>query len=184
MNPEKLPLMLFPPSRSTIEKPPGSEAAAGRMIRDTEASRAPEAEAAIASAPSLRKKWWTRRMRGGRQAYRAAIISKYGPSATGAPSHFESTIQENAASGGGPLEKISSSPLPVSPAISPKKKYVSPWVKLGLSQQANRQDYESKICLPLPLMPEGLKYDFNTQVSAIDANNLFKAQLQSAILFK
>ena len=68
-------------------------------------------------------------------------------------------------------------PLP-SPSAPLQKKYVSSWAKLAPSHQKAIQIDESEICLPLPLMPEG----FNSQVSALDANNYFKAQLQSVIL--
>ena len=168
---KKLPLMLFPPSPSAV----------------TETSTKLEG--------SIKKK--PRRMRGGRAAQRAAAsekrmnfknvfdidgILKYQSSA-GASARKMNPL-ENSAGGGEikPSDEISSSLLPASPAIS--KKYVSSWVKLGLAQKANNQNYESEICLPLPSIPEGLQNDFNTQVLAIDANNLFKAQLQSAILFK
>ena len=71
---------------------------------------------------------------------------------------------------------LSPHPFPLAPM---QKKYVSPWAKLAPShhQKAIQID-ESEICLPLPLMPEG----FNSQVSALDANNNFKAQLRSVIL--
>ena len=65
-----------------------------------------------------------------------------------------------------------------SPSAPLQKKYVSSWAKLAPSHQKAIQIDESEICLPLPLMPEG----FNSQVSALDANNYFKAQLQSVIL--
>ena len=88
---------------------------------------------------------------------------------------------------GNPLNVSASAPSS-SPA---KKKYVSSWVRLAHAQ--SRPNVEAKpvqkpvqregfeICLPLPITQENF---FNSQVLALEANIVFKLELQNAILFK
>jgi hypothetical protein len=84
---------------------------------------------------------------------------------------------------GNPLNVSASAPSS-SPA---KKNYVSSWVRLAHAQ--SRPNVEAKpvqregfeICLPLPITQENF---FNSQVLALEANIVFKLELQNAILFK
>jgi len=82
---------------------------------------------------------------------------------------------------GNPLNVSASAPSS-SPA---NKKYVSSWVRLAHAQ--SRPNVEAKpvqsfeICLPLPITQENF---FNFQVLALEANIVFKLELQNAILFK
>jgi len=89
---------------------------------------------------------------------------------------------------GNPFNVSASAPPSSSPA---KKKYVSSWVRLAHAQ--SRPNVEAKpvqkpvqregfeICLPLPITQENF---FNSQVLALEANIVFKLELQNAILFK
>lgn len=107
-------------------------------------------------------------------------ISKYAkkhpaPSPAPSPSPFSAPAPAPPA----PPSQHSSTLLPSPSPLAPmQKKYVSSWAKLAPSHNKAIQIDESEIFLPLPLMPEG----FNSQFSALDANNYFKAQLRSVIL--
>jgi hypothetical protein len=178
---KKLPLMLFPPS---VSRP--------LVQRELLPAHAPlPAPAPSSSSLNVMKdgpveKKTNRRggKRGGRarkMTFKNVIdidgISKYAknhpaPAPSPAPSHAPSPAPA-------PPSQHSSTLLPSPSPLAPlQKKYVSSWAKLAPSHHKAIQIDESEICLPLPLMPEG----FNSQVSALDANNYFKAQLRSVIL--
>jgi hypothetical protein len=175
---KKLPLMLFPPS---VSKP--------LVHRDSPLPAPAPAPTTTTSLNVMKdgpvEKKTNRRggKRGGRarkMTFKNVIdidgISKY---AKNHPSPAASAPAPAPAPAPPPPSQHSSTLSPPPSALAPlQKKYVSSWAKLSPSHHKAIQIDESEICLPLPLMPEG----FNSQVSALDANNYFKAQLRSVIL--
>jgi len=175
---KKLPLMLFPPSVSKplvqrellpLPAPPPTASSSLNVMKD---------------GPVQKKTNRRGGKRGGcakKMTFKTVIdidgISKYAKNHP-APSPSPFSAPAPAPAPAPPSQHSSTlltSPSPLAPL---QKKYVSSWAKLAPSHHKAIQIDESEICLPLPLMPEG----FNSQVSALDANNYFKAQLRSVIL--